>query len=163
MNTTNIQTTVGGPPSRFGRFAETLIFFSDPIGYLDTHFAKYGPIFGLLTATMTTPPAKDYPGTVCIYGPDLLRELSSDHDGYHRVAMSHRLYPADGVTLRTQPLKRIMTGLAYQRGDTHRAHRRLITPALTKQKVRTYFNDMVAETQGLMDEWRVGETYDLNA
>jgi cytochrome P450 len=162
MNSPNIQATVPGPSSPFGRFAETLRIFSDPISYMEKQFAKYGPIVGVLTAPLTTPPSPDYPGTVFMYGPDPIREVCSDHDGYHRSAMSHRLYPANEVTARTQPLKCIMTGLAYQRGDTHRTHRRLIAPALHKQKVQTYFDATVWETQLLMDELRIGETYDMS-
>lgn len=162
MHIPNILAVIPGPTARFGRFAETAKIFSDPIRYVDRNFKKYGRIFGTLTASLTTPPSPGYPGTICIYGPDLIRELCSDHDGFHRSALSHRLYPADEATPRTEPLKRIMTGLTHVRGDAHRAHRRLILPAFHKQKVTTYLPAIISEIQGLMDEWRAGEVYDIS-
>jgi cytochrome P450 len=161
MASTAIHATVPGPPSPFGRFAETLRIFSDPISYMDKQFAGYGPIVGILTSPLTTPPWPDYPGTVFIYGPEPIRAVCSDHDGFHRSAMSHRLFPGENPTPRTMPLTRIMTGLAHQQGETHRAHRRLIAPALHKQKVQNYLDATVAETQQLMDEWQCGEIYDM--
>lgn len=162
MTTANILEIIPGPAARFGRFIEMAKIFSDPIQYFDKHFKKYGCIFGTLTASLTTPPSPNYPGTICIYGPDLIRELCSDHDGFHRSALSHRLFPADKVTPRTEPLRHIMTGLTHVRGDTHRAHRRLILPAFHKQKVKNYLPEIISETQNLMEEWRVGEVYDMS-
>lgn len=161
MKTRNVLEKIPGPPARFGRFAETVKVFNDPIRYFDEHFKTYGPIFVAWTTSLTTPPSRDYPGTICIFGPNLIRELCSNHDGYHRSALSHRLYPVNKVTDRTEPLTRIMTGLTHVRGDTHRAHRRLILPAFHKQRVKTYLPDIISETNRLMDEWSVGETYDM--
>jgi cytochrome P450 len=158
----NIHTSIPGPTARFGRFVETAKVFNDPIQYFDQHFKKYGRIFGVLTSPLTTPPSSNYPGTICIYGPDLIRELCSDHDGFHRSALSHRLYPSGKVNSRTKPLRNIMTGLTHVRGEIHRAHRRLILPAFHKQRVKTYLPVIVSETQKLMDEWRPGEVYDLS-
>jgi cytochrome P450 len=162
MGNANLLMQIPGPSPRFGRFVETARIFKDPIQYFDKHFKTFGRIFGVLTQSLTTPPSVSYPGTICIYGPELIRELCSDHDSFHRSALSHRLYPADKVTPRTETLTRIMTGLTHVRGDVHRAHRRLILPAFHKQKVKAYLPDMVLETQRLMDEWQVGEVYDLS-
>jgi cytochrome P450 len=128
---------------------------------MDNNFAEYGPIFAAPTGSITSVPRPDYPGTVFIHGPNLMHDLCADKDGYYRTALSHRLFPAEETTLRTAPLKRIMTGLAYQRGETHRLHRRLILPALHKQRVKTYLDDMVSETQALLDTWKGGQVYDM--
>jgi cytochrome P450 len=162
MSKPNMLESIPGPSARFGRFAETVQVFSDPIQYFDRHFKAYGPIFRTMTASLTTPPSPNYPGTICIYGPHLIHELCTDHDGFHRSALSHRLYPAGKVTPRTEPLLRIMTGLTHIRGDTHRAHRRLILPAFHKNKVVNYIPDIILETQALMDGWQVGDVYDIS-
>jgi len=162
MSKPNILESMPGPSARFGRFVETVKVFSDPIQYVDKNFKAYGPIFRTLTASLTTPPSPNYPGTICIYGPNLIHELCSDHDGFHRSALSHRLYPVDKVTPRTEPLLRIMTGLTHVRGDTHRAHRRLILPAFHKHKIINYIPAIISETQGLMNEWQVGDVYDIS-
>ncbi|MDX1746960.1 MAG: cytochrome P450, partial [Halobacteriales archaeon] len=154
---------IPGPRARLGRFAETVKIFNDPIGYVGRRFERYGPIFRTPTTTLTTPPSRSYPGTICVYGPELIRELVSNHDGFHRSAISHRLYPADGLTDRTAPLRRIMTGLTHARSDAHRVQRSLILPAFRKSKVETYVPDIISETERLMDEWEIGETYDMSA
>lgn len=162
MHTQDSLKNIPGPRATFGRFAETARIFHDPIQYLDRHFARYGRIFWSYTGSLTTPPSADYPGTICIYGPELIHELCSNHDGFHRSAMSHRLYPAERVTPRTEPLTRIMTGLTHVRGDVHRAHRRLILPAFHRQKIKAYYPQIVLETQQLMEEWQTGEIYDIS-
>ena len=163
MNETNILSAIPGPNPRYGKFMETVKIFNDPISYVGKHFEKYGRIFATSTNSLTTPPSSGYPGTVCLYGPELIQELSTKHDSFHRSALSHRLYPVDHVTPRTAPLRRIMTGLTYVRGDVHSAHRRLILPAFHKQKVKTYLPDIVSETRKIIDEWRVGAVYDISS
>lgn len=162
MSRRRLDRSIPGPRARFGPFVETANMFRDPIGYVDRNFAAYGPLFAASTSPLTTPPSPNYPGTLCIYGPELIRELCSDHDGFHRSALSHRLYPSGRVTSRTRPLRHIMTGLTHARGDTHRAHRRLILPAFSRQRVKTYLPAIVSEVQRLMDSWRVGEAYDIS-
>jgi cytochrome P450 len=156
-------TAIPGPRARLGRFAETARIFNDPVAYVGRNFEKYGPIFRTPTNALTTPPSSAYPGTICIYGPELIRELCSNHDGFHRSAMSHRLYPAGRATSRTDSLRRIMTGLTHLRSDEHRAHKSLILPAFRKHQVGTYVPDIISETQRLMDEWQVGATYDMSS
>ncbi len=162
MNKNTIHRSMPGPVARFGRFAETLVIFSDPIKYMDKYFKEFGKLFAVPSASMLTPPAPGYPGTVFICGSDLIREVSNDREGFHRAALSHRLYPASGASSRTQPLLRIMTGLGAQRGEIHRVHRGLILPAFHKQRVKYYLGDMVAETERMMDELNAGETYDMS-
>jgi cytochrome P450 len=162
MNASQTLAKIPGPSARFGRFVETALVFNDPIQYFDRYFQRYGRIFVSWTASLTTPPSSNYPGTVCIYGPELIRELCSNHDGFHRSALSHRLYPAGKTNHRIQPLTRIMTGLTHVRGDTHRLHRRLILPAFQKQRVKTYLPEIISETQRLTAEWRAGESYDMS-
>lgn len=161
MNRSKALSDIPGPANKWGRLFETFKIFNDPIEYLDNNFKKFGPIFKTYTNTLTTPPSKKYPGTVCIYGPKLIRELCLDHNHFHRSALSHRLYPARKVSARNEVLKRIMTGLTYQRGTEHKAHRSLILPAFQKQKVKAYLPEIIEETEKLSREWRVGEMVDL--
>lgn len=153
--------SVPGPRPLFGRYGGTFAFLLDPIGYLNKVFDKYGQIVGVKTASMATPPRKDYPGTVYLYGSRLIQQVSTDHDGYHRVAMSHRLYPVGNVSERQKPLKRIMTGLPHHRGDKHRQQRRLLLPAFQRQTAQTYYDDMVAVTNEFLSNWQTGTVYDM--
>lgn len=136
-------------------------FFRDPIGYLDDLFSQYGRLVVVKTPPMATPPNPHYPGTVYLYGPELIQQVVQEHDAYYRVAMSLGLYPEYSVKPRQVPLKRIMTGLPFLRKDEHRRHRRLMMPAFQKQSVQAYHLDMVNATQAMLDGWKVGEVIDI--
>jgi cytochrome P450 len=111
---------------------------------------------------MATPPNRAYPGTVFLYGPELIQQVVMKHDAYYRVAMSLSLYPTGEVTRRQEPVTRIMTGLPYLRKDEHRKHRHLMMPAFNKQAVQTYHDDMLCATQEMLDRWKDGQRIDLS-
>lgn len=149
--------------SPFGRRGAAFGFFRDPIGYLDTLFGTCGRLVLVDTPAMATAPRRDYPGTVYLYGPDLLQRVSMAHDAYHRVPMSLSLYPQPGAPPRQEPVTRIMTGLPLLRGDEHRRQRRLMMPALHGNSVRQYHAHMVSATQEMLNGWTLDERIDLSA
>ena len=109
--------TMPGPHPFFGAYSAALSFFNDPIGYLDKLFGEYGNLVWVKTPRMATPPSRNHPGTVFLYGPDLIQQVVMKHDSYHRVAMSLGLYPVGKISSRQEPLTRIMTGLPYLQKD----------------------------------------------
>jgi cytochrome P450 len=154
--------TIPGPHPFFGPYSAALSFFNDPIGYLDKLFVEYGNLVWVKTPPMATQRNRNHPGTVFLYGPDLIQQVVMKHDSYHRVAMSLGLYPAAKVSSRQEPLTRIMTGLPYLQKDEHRRHRRLMMPAFHKQAVQTYHQDMVASTLEMLDRWKDGQRIDVS-
>jgi cytochrome P450 len=154
--------TIPGPHPFFGPYSAALSFFNDPIGYLDKLFVEYGNLVWVKTPPMATPRNRNHPGTVFLYGPDLIQQVVMKHDSYHRVAMSLGLYPAAKVSSRQEPLTRIMTGLPYLQKDEHRRHRRLMMPAFHKQAVQTYHQDMVSSTLEMLDRWKDGQRIDVS-
>jgi len=153
---------IPGPRPFFGPFSAALSFFNDPIAYLDDLFGKYGHLVWVKTPPMATPPNRAYPGTVFLYGPEMIQQVVMKHDAYYRVAMSLSLYPTGEVSPRQEPVTRIMTGLPYLQRDEHRRHRRLMMPAFSKQAVQTYHDDMVTATQEMLDRWDDGQRIDLS-
>lgn len=158
----NLFRTMPGPRLFLGAYRAAISFFNDPIGYLDDLFEKYGKLVGVKTPPMGTPPNRNYPGTVFLYGPELLQQVVTQHDAYYRVAMSLGLYPTGEISARQEPLRRLMTGLPYLQKDEHRKHRRLMMPAFTKQTVQTYLNDMVNPTVEMLDRWKDNQRIDLS-
>jgi cytochrome P450 len=153
----NVLQAIPGPRSFLGPYRAAIAFFNDPLGYLDNLFAKYGNLVWVKTPPMATPPNPNYPGTVFLYGPELIQQLVMKHDAYYRVAMSLGLYPVDKISPRQEAVTRIMTGLPYLQRDEHRKHRRLMMPAFHKQAVQTYHSDMLAATVEMLERWKVGE------
>src|SRR5215216_7828375 len=153
----NLLRTIPGPQLFLGPYRAAISFFNDPIGYLDPLFAKYGKLVWVKTPPMATPPNPNYPGTVFLYGPELIQQVTTEHDSYYRVAMSLSLYPIGEISPRQEPVTRIMTGLPYLQKDEHRKHRRLMMPAFHKQAVQTYHRDMVTSTLEMFDHWKDGQ------
>lgn len=158
----NLFQTIPGPRSFLGPYRAAIAFFNDPIGYLDKLFANYGKLVWVKTPPMATPPNPSYPGTVFLYGPELMQQVVTEHNAYYRVAMSLSLYPVGEISPRQEPLTRIMTGLPFLQKDEHRKHRRLMMPAFHKQAVQTYHNDMVTSTLEMLDHWKDGQRIDVS-
>jgi cytochrome P450 len=132
----NSNRSVPGPRRLFGPYRAALSFFNDRIKYLDTLFEEHGNLVWVNTPPMATPPNPNHPGTVFLYGPELIQQVVMKHDAYYRVAMSLSLYPVGKIAPRLEPVTRIMTGLPFLQKDEHRKHRRLMMPAFHKQPFR---------------------------
>lgn len=158
----NLLKSIPGPRPLLGPYSAALSFFNDPISYLTPLFEQYGNLFQVKTPPMATPPNPDYPGTVFLYGPELIQQVVMKHDAYYRVAMSLSLYPVGKISARQKPLTRIMTGLPYLQKDEHRKHRRMMMPSFQKQAVQSYHNDMIQATLRMLDRWKENETIDVS-
>jgi cytochrome P450 len=141
-----------------------LSFVRDPLAYLDGLFAEHGPIAALVrgrsTRLVSTQP--DPPGTVFLYGPELNRQLLSQHATYHKSALSGPLYPRGEPHPRTVVLRRMLTGLFDVNDDRHREQRRLLMPAFHKKRIEGYLADMVAVTNDVIERFEPGETRDIS-
>lgn len=154
--------TIPGPRSVLGPFGATLSFFKDPIQFLNKAFENHGYLVGVHTAPMATPPQPGYPGTVFLYGPELIKEVSRDYDSFQRTAMSHRLYPVGNISTRQDAVRKIMTGLTHMPKEIHQRHRGMINPLLSKDTVPEYFQNFVDIVNQTMDRWQPGETLDMS-
>lgn len=157
--------TVPGPRPLplIGRTMNAFRFIDDPIGHSRHLFAQYGAIVSLAEGGGTnifSPYA--IPGTVFVYGPELIRHVRTPHEAWGTTPLSGRLYPTGDVPPRKQALKHFLAepwGLA---GETHRQQRRIVTPAFHKQHIAAYRDDMVAIAQSVFRTWQPGAVVDLS-
>lgn len=131
----------------------------DSIGYSRRLFETYGPIVRVRQGRGPNlySPLPNCPGTVCAYGPEYTREVSTQHEIYYKYPLSMGLYPQGEVSSRTKPLKYYGVGLFGVNSDLHRQHRRLLMPAFHKKQIESYRDTMVAITEATLSGWRVGE------
>jgi cytochrome P450 len=159
--------TVPGPnPSTFwGRIANLLRFGNDSIGYTRELFQTYGAIVALRSGGGTNiySPLPNCPGTVFVYGPELIRQVATQHDIYYKHPLSGRLYRRKDDSARTEPLKHFMVGLFGVNRDQHRQQRQLIMPAFHRQQVESYRDDIVAIAQSTLDALQVGQSCNIAA
>ncbi len=158
-----------------GPLGNLLEYVRDPIAVAGRGFARYGNVTSLVrapvsivnpgpgwgTGALATANGK---GVVFITGAELNREVLTQHERYHMIALPGRLYPTGrAVTERERPLTRTMTGLFHVNGNEHRRHRRLLMPAFHKTRIDAYRDDMVTLTDALLARYRPGETRDVHA
>lgn len=175
MSDLEISTAPGPAPMwGVGPTGNVLSWMRDPIGYAGRLFAKYGSVASVVRAPLRlvnpgpTPLIPDLAtargaGVVCVNGADLNRQVLTDHERYHMIALSGRLFPLKSPSEREKPVTRLMTGLFHVNGGEHRKHRRLLMPAFAKSRIEAYRDDMVRLTAETLDEFKTGETRDVHA
>lgn len=131
-----------------GAKAELLQIYRQPIAYLQRLYQRYGDI---LVAV------KNDPLLVCAFGPEHNFRLLSNPDLFH--VTSEKLL---GKLPRGTALTRIwFTHLLRMDGGQHKQQRRLMAPAFHKKQIVQYHNDMIDQTQRLLDRWKIGEELNL--
>ena len=151
------------PPLILGRRRHILRFAADSIGYTRDLFERYGPVVALAAGggTRIYSPLRDCPGTVFTYGPEMVHQVTTQHEIYYKYPLSMGRYPGDAFTPRTAALRHFGVGLFGVNSDAHRQHRRLLMPAFHKKRIESYRDTMVAITEAELDRWRPGETRDI--
>ena len=88
---------IPGPPvwGMFGRWRQMLRFARDSIGLGTELFQDFGPVAALAKGggTRLMSPYPHCPGTVLAYGPDLMQEVATNHEVYHKFHLSGRMHP----------------------------------------------------------------------
>lgn len=145
-----------------GPLGNMLWFRRDPLRYSERLFRTYGPLAALVDAP---PRASSGPGLTVLFatGPELNREILTQHDRYKTHALSGQFFPGRNAPPRLHPLRRTLTGLFHVNGDEHRRHRHLLMPSFHRSRVESYRKDMIRLTGELLDGWRPGSVVDLSA
>ena len=160
-----VKWTVPGPARTpvIGKTGNAFRFIQDPIGHSNKLFKAYGPIAALARGGGTNlfTPFGNCPGTVVVYGPDLIRKARTPHSLWNITPFSMTLYPLEAVEARREPLKHFLVGLWGVNGNDHQRQRRLMMPAFHGQKIQGYQQDMVEITESTLAKLRPGETIDL--
>ena len=157
---------IPGPPATpiLGKWGNIFQYFEDPIGYADKLFRTYGSAVSLVKGgrnVNTYNPEFDAQGSIFVYGPELTRQYSTEHEIFYRYPLTGRLYAKRYNSRRTEPLKHFLGGLFAVNGDDHRQHRRLVMPAFHKKRIEAYRDVMVQLTQSVLDAWKLEQNYDI--
>ena len=150
----------------FGHRASAIRYGVDAVGYLDRLFKRYGDV----TAISNGGPLRIYsinpscPGVACIYRPEMIQQITAQHDEFHKNNLFGPVYPTgENLTERVQKLKTPGAGLFAVNSDLHREHRRIVMPAFHKKRIEAYWDDMVSLTRHMLDSWRAGEQRNIAA
>jgi cytochrome P450 len=156
---------VPGPASLpiLGPFIHTFRFAKDSVGYTQKLFQSYGSVVSLGRGGGTNlySPLPNCPGTVFVYGPEMVRQVATQHEIYYKHPLSGKLYRQRNRSARTEPLKHFLVGLFGVNSEQHRQHRQLMMPAFHKQRIESYRDDMVAITQSALDGVPVDQPCDI--
>jgi cytochrome P450 len=147
-----------------GGLGHVFRYISDPIGHTGRLFREYGAVVALAAGggTRLFSPYGAPPGTIFVYGPDLIRQVRTPHGSWDTAPLTGLLYPTVAVSPRKQPLKHFLVWPWVTQREEHRTHRRLVMPALHRQRIAAYRDQMVVIAQSVFDAWRVGTQIDVD-
>src|SRR5450432_3308226 len=157
--------TVPGPRALpvLGATVEVLRFLFDPIAVVGRLFREHGPIAALVVGSPTRVVSTEanVPGTVFLYGPELMRALLTNHSDFHKCGLVGPLQPVEPISPRKRPITRMLTGLFHVNAGEHRQQRRLLMPAFHRSRIESYRDEMVATTEALLAKYRPGTIRDI--
>ncbi|MBO0782100.1 MAG: cytochrome P450 [Ktedonobacteraceae bacterium] len=131
-----------------GAKASMIQLYQRPVAFLRHMYNTYGDVAVL---------AKNDPMLMFAFGPEHNFRLLSNPDLFHVKVdtFAKRIPPGTALT-------RIwFTNLLRMDGDLHKQQRRLMMPSFHRKQIVNYHNDMVDQTQRLLDRWKVGSQLDL--
>lgn len=139
--------TIPGPQvlPLIGRTIDSLRFASNSIKHSNKLFQKYGRIVSLAAGGRTNLYSSEIncPGSILVYGPEMVRQVTTQHNIYHKHPLTRGLYRLKDRSQRTAPLKRFLVGLFGVNEEKHLEQRKLMMPAFRKQKIESYCDSMI--------------------
>jgi len=141
------------PMPILGAIGNVARYFRDPIGTMLELRRRFGDVACL--ARGGNPPLIMRPlghrsSTVFGFGPECNRQILTQPDVFER----------DRVRVPKQ-CPWLADNMSSANREDRVRQRRVITPAFTGGHLKTYYPDVVALTEAMLDRWRVGETIEL--
>ncbi|MEP0911714.1 cytochrome P450 [Leptolyngbya sp. GB1-A1] len=151
------------PLPLLGSTFNSLRFARDSIGYSRQLFRDYGTLVALSRngGTRIYSPRTHCPGTVFAYGPDLVRQVATQHDVYYKYPLTGPLYRFRNTSERTKPLQHFLAGLFGVNEDHHLQQRKLMMPAFHRQRLETYASDMITITENELNRMQPGQVHEI--
>jgi len=148
-----------------GGLLSSIKFAKDSVGYTRELFQEYGHLVALTAGggTRLYSPRESCPGTVFAYGPELVRQVATQHDIYYKYPLTGPLYRLRGTSERTQPLNHFLVGLFGVNEEDHLQQRKLMMPAFHRQRLATYADDMVAIVTDELGRLQPGQIHEMAA
>ena len=135
--------SAGRLPIRHGNLMD---FPEDPIACMRSLHAEFGDVAVL----------EDQGQRIAfVFSPELNREVLADSNTYHS-----RFFAIRGGRRSAQ--RRVTSGLLSMNGAEHRESRRVMMDVFTRRVLPQYHSTISNLTEGLMADWEVGQTHDLN-
>lgn len=120
-------------------------FLRDPINFIRTMYHTHGRIVGM---------AKDHEKMIFAFTPETNRQILSNTDLFHSIF--------DNTMPERVKKHRRGKGLVHMNGAEHKQQRRLMMPALHRNHIETYSNDMVTIAQEILDRLPVNQVVDIS-
>ncbi len=138
--------TLAGPaaPPLIGWRGNAIRFLSDPIRFVRFMYQNYGEIAGI---------AANHTQMVFAFKPEYNRQVLSDSELFHSIF--------DATMPESIKKHRRGKGLTQMNGSEHKRHRRLMMPALHRNHIVSYRDDMVNITQRFLDQMPVNQVIDI--
>ena len=157
------QIPAADPMPIFGWRGTLWKFYTDPLGYLEKLRKQHGDVFAFVRGGNPPLffPAKGKPHTLMAFGAEYNRQLLSNSDVFYSGPLLGPSHPIGEVNKRRKVLQRLDTGLFGVNGAAHRQQRRLVMPAFHKQRLQSYYDDMLRITKLNIDSWKLNEQHDL--
>lgn len=153
------------PLPLIGRTLNSIQFARDSIGYTRQLFHDYGHLVALTQGggTRLYSPRPTCPGTIFAYGPELVHQVTMQHDVYYKYPLTGPLYRLRDTSERTKPLQHFLVGLFGINETHHLQQRKLMMPAFNRQQLATYAADMIAITEDELQRLQPGQVYEMAA
>ncbi|WP_017297973.1 cytochrome P450 [Nodosilinea nodulosa] len=151
------------PLPLIGRSLNSLRFARDSVGYTRELFHTYGNLVALAKGGRTRlySPRDTCPATVFAYGPELVRQVTTQHEVYFKYPLTGPSYRLRDRSARTRPLNHFLVGLFGVNSAEHLQQRKLMAPAFHRQRLETYASDMVAITADQLNQLQVGRVNEM--
>lgn len=132
------------PPPAVGRPADAQEFLHDPVGCMMRLYRTYGR--SVLFEREGVP-------FLFAFGPEFNRRLFGEMETFHIVSR----FPGP----KRSAQRRFGRGMFSMNGDEHREARRRLMPPFEKKSLAGYLEPLTQIITELVDEWRVGQSFDL--
>lgn len=144
----------------FGKIRAAMALLNDAVGTQGELFREYGPIVSIAagggTRTYSSQPV--CPGTVTVYGPELLRQVRTQHNTFHQQPLIGMIHARRADRARLSTFNTFLVSLWGVQADEHRRQRRLMMPGFHGKRINSYRDDMVAITDSVLSTWKTGST-----
>lgn len=137
--------------------------FTDVLNSLTSLHKKYGEVFTISRGgnphLFFSGPGRHH--TLFVFGSHYNHQLLTNPDVFHSGGILGALLPHGVINDRRAILHKLSIGLFGLNGSEHRHQRQLVMPAFHKQRLNSYYDDIVHVTNERLKHWEIGKQRDI--